>query len=79
MRAGELWGGFEGLKHGAKALGLLGAYAEGLFRGADCQGRLLAPKAVWRCCSGSHGAVVGNRGEVGALPEQRPGRIWGPL
>lgn len=71
-------GGFEGLEHGAKAQGLLGGYAEGLFfRGTDCQGDLGAPKAVWRCWSASHGVVVGNRGEVGAVPEQRPGRIWG--
>lgn len=26
------------------------------------------------CWSGSHGIVVGNRGEVGAVPEQRSGR-----
>lgn len=39
MRAWELWGGFEGLEHGAKAYGLLG----------ECVEYLRALKAVWRC------------------------------
>lgn len=49
MRAWELWGGFEGLEHGAKACGLLGECVEELFRGAVCQGDLRVLTAVWRC------------------------------
>lgn len=49
MRAWELWGGFERLKHGCKAWGLLGECAEGLLREAVCQGYLRALQAVWKC------------------------------